>query len=291
MLKFAFLLLFPLLVFAMDSLRLMYITYDLKERDFKSGVEGVRKSMEAHGLKVLRTLTISDAIRARGNQNFRNYYVVFGCEFEGMDRVLLKAPALSNLVPCSVAVYEEGGRVRATVVNHRLFLASYREKLTPTERRSIAHLYRRLHLALSDIGTTRAPIPRVPPMRAELVQEEVVEGLDFDTFKTLYKTSLDGVNMNILDIMDIRKESPKFSLFLACNLSYGEAILQDVPQFGTLAPCRVYLYEKEGKIVTGYINIPLLLKLYRKHLGKEKAEVFRKADRDIKQAPKEAKGE
>ncbi|MEJ5339077.1 MAG: DUF302 domain-containing protein [Aquificaceae bacterium] len=291
MLRLFLLLLLPLFTFAMDPLRVMYITYNLREKDFKAGVESVRKSMEAQGLKVLRTLTISDAIRARGNEVFRNYYVVFGCEFEGMGDILLKAPALSNIVPCSVAVYEEKGRVKATVVNHQVFLTRYRNHLTLSERRNISQLYRRLHSALASISTNRPTIPQVPAMKENLVHEDVIEGIDFDTFKTLYKTALDGVNMNILDIMDIRQQSPKFSIFLACNLSYGEAILKDIPQFGTLAPCRVYLYEKDGKVVTGYINIPFLLKTYGRHLSRENAEIFRKADQDIKQALKEAKGE
>ncbi|MCS6957482.1 MAG: DUF302 domain-containing protein [Aquificaceae bacterium] len=291
MLRFFLLLMLPLFVLAMDPMKVMYVTYNLKEREFKAGVEAVRKSMEAQKLKVLRTLTISDAIRARGNQAFRNYYVVFGCEFEGMDRVLLKAPALSNVVPCSVAVYEEGGRVKATVVNHSIFLTRYRANLTLSERRAVSDVYRRLHSALAKISTNRPIVPQIPPLKEDLVYEEVVEGIDFETFKTLYKTSLDGVNMNILDIMDVRRESPKFSIFLACNLSYGEAILKDIPQFGTLAPCRVYLYEKNGKVATGYINIPFLLKTYGKHLSKENAEIFKRADQDIKQALKETKGE
>ncbi|MEJ7621380.1 MAG: DUF302 domain-containing protein [Aquificaceae bacterium] len=291
MLKFILFLLLPLFTFAMDPLRVMYITYNLKERDFKAGVESVRKSMEAQGLKVLRTLTISDAIRARGNETFRNYYVVFGCEFDGMGDILLKAPALSNIVPCSVAVYEEGGRIKATVLNHQVFLTRYRDNLTLSERRIISQVYRRLHSALASVSTNKPAIPQVPAMKEDLVHEDVIEGLDFDTFKTLYKTALDGVNMNILDIMDIREDSPKFSIFLACNLSYGEAILKDIPQFGTLAPCRVYLYEKDGKVITGYINIPFLLKTYGRHLSKENAEIFLRADQDIKQALKEAKGE
>ncbi|MFN3947762.1 MAG: DUF302 domain-containing protein [Aquificaceae bacterium] len=281
----------PLFAFALDPVRLMYITYNLKEKDFKAGVEAVRREMEAQGLKVLRTLTISDAIRARGNKDFRDYYVVFGCTFEGMDQVLLKAPALSNVVPCSVAVYEYKGRVRATVINHQVFLMRYKDSLSISERREIGEIYRKLHRALARISTNSPSFPQVPPMQESLVYEEEIEGMDFDTFKILYKTALDGVNMNILDIIDIRQESPKFSIFLACNLSYGEAILKDIPQFGTLAPCRVYLYEKEGKLITGYINIPFLLKTYGKHLSKENAEIFKRADQDIKQAIKEAKGE
>ena len=108
----------------------------------------------------------------------------------------------------------------------------------------------------------------------------------------LFKTSLDGVNMNVLDILDVSKEIPKFSIFLTCNLSYGEAILKDIPQFGTLAPCRVYLYEKpDGSVMVGYINIPFLLKSYSRYLKEDKAQIFRRADEDIKSAIKEAKGE
>jgi len=78
MLRLIFLLL-PFFAFAMDPIRVMYVNYNLKEKDFKTAVESVKKSMEGQGLQVMRTLTISDAIRARGNKDFRNYYVIFGC--------------------------------------------------------------------------------------------------------------------------------------------------------------------------------------------------------------------
>ena len=291
MVRLLILILLPFLTFAIEPIRVMYITYNLKEREFKKGVESVKRAMEDQGLRVLRTLTISDAIRARGNEGFKDYYVVFGCTFEGMEEILLKAPALSNIVPCSVAVYEDRGRIRATVINHQVFLKRYRENLSLSERRSVSDIYRKLHKALSSISTNMPKFPQVPPLRENLVYEEIIEGLDFDSFKTLYKTALDGVNMNILDILDIKQETPKFSIFLACNLSYGEAILKDIPQFGTLAPCRVYMYEKEGKIITGYINIPFLLKTYGKYLSEDNREIFKKADQDIKQAIREAKGE
>ena len=129
MLRLIFLLL-PFFAFAMDPIRVMYVNYNLKEKDFKTAVESVKKSMEGQGLQVMRTLTISDAIRARGNKDFRNYYVIFGCKFEGMDSLLLKAPALTNIAPCSVAVYEDKGKVRATVINHGVFLSKYKDRLT-----------------------------------------------------------------------------------------------------------------------------------------------------------------
>ncbi|RMG99298.1 MAG: DUF302 domain-containing protein, partial [Aquificota bacterium] len=219
MLRVFFLLVLPLLVFAVDPLRVMYLDYNLRERDFKRAVEQVRKSMEEKGVKVIRTLTISDAIRARGKE-FRNYHVVFGCEVEGMDRILLKAPALSNVVPCSVAVYEDKkGRIKATVINHNLFTTKYGKVLSAEERRLIEKTYRNLNLALASLSTNKPKAVKLPPPKEELVYEEVVEGQDYDTFKTLLKTSLDGVNMNILDIIDVSAQSPRFSIFLACNLS------------------------------------------------------------------------
>ena len=189
MLRLIFLLL-PFFAFAMDPIRVMYVNYNLKEKDFKTAVESVKKSMEGQGLQVMRTLTISDAIRARGNKDFRNYYVIFGCKFEGMDSLLLKAPALTNIAPCSVAVYEDKGKVRATVINHGVFLSKYKDRLTPSERKAVDEVYRKLHSALAKASTNKPRLPKAPPIKDDLVYEEIIEGLDFDTFKTLYKTSL-----------------------------------------------------------------------------------------------------
>jgi len=280
--------------FAKDPMRAMYLTYPLKEKDFKKAVDKLKEGMEGRQVKVIRVLTISDAIRARGSTEFPNYYVIFGCETPKMKEILTKAPALSNLVPCSVAVHQEkkSGRIYATIVNENVFLDKYGHELTKEERMEIKKTYRNIRLVLTQMSGRRLKPIKMPPPKQELVYEEEVKTLAYDDFKILFKTSLDGVNMNVLDVLDVSEESPKFSIFLACNLSYGEAILKDIPQFGTLAPCRVYIYEKpDGSVGVGYINIPFLLKSYERYLGKEQAEIFRKADEDIKSAIKETKGE
>ena len=125
-----------------------------------------------------------------------------------------------------------------------------------------------------------------------LQYEEVIKGMDFEDVKLLLKTALDGRNMNVLGVVDVAKEKPRFSYMLVCNLSYAEQIFREMPQLGVMAPCRVYLYErKDGSVAVGFINVDTLLRLFGKKLSKEAKEVFKKADREVKDAIKEVRGE
>jgi len=122
--------------------------------------------------------------------------------------------------------------------------------------------------------------------------EEVVEGLDFEDVKLLLKTALDGKNMNVLEVVDVSKQKPRYSYMLVCNLSYAERIFREFPQLGVMAPCRIYLYEREdGSVAVGMINVEILLKIFEKDLSPEARETFRKAGRDVRAAVKEVKGE
>ena len=282
-------LIFISLSFSMDVVKAMFPTYTLKERDFKKAVENVKASMEAQGLKVLRVLTLSEALKARG-VDFPDYYIIFGCQSENMDKILAKAPAMSNLLPCSVAVYrDKDGRVKASSLNEKPFLAKYGKLLTVEERREIASTYRTLNKTLNTLSVRPVRVMKVPPPKKDFVYEVPLKGVDYDEYKMLFESSLNGVNMNVLGVMNV-SSNPKFDIFLACNLSYGEKILSVFPQFGTLAPCRVYTYESEGSVKVGYINIPLLMEIYRRHLSAEAVDIFKKADEDIKNAIKEASG-
>ena len=125
-----------------------------------------------------------------------------------------------------------------------------------------------------------------------LQYEEVIRGMDFEDVKLLLKTALDGRNMNVLGVVDVSTEKPRFSYILVCNLSYAEKIFREFPQLGVMAPCRIYLYEREdGSVVIGFINVETLLRVFKKDLSQQAREVFRKADRDVKSAIKEVKGE
>lgn len=126
--------------------------------------------------------------------------------------------------------------------------------------------------------------------QTKLLYVEKIEGIPFEDVKILLKTALDGKNMNVLEVIDI-SQKPKMTVFYVCNLSYGEKILRVFPQFGTLAPCRIYILEREdGNVEVGYINISNLIKGFRKYFTSEVVEVFLRADKDIKEAIKEVKG-
>ncbi len=125
---------------------------------------------------------------------------------------------------------------------------------------------------------------------SKLLYKEVIKGFSFEDVKILLKTALDGKNMNVLLIQDI-SQKPRMSVFYVCNLSYGEKILRGFPQFGALAPCRIYILEREdGSVEIGYINIQNLVKGFRKYLTPEQIKVFMQADKDIKEAIKELEG-
>ncbi len=122
--------------------------------------------------------------------------------------------------------------------------------------------------------------------------EEVIEGMDFEDVKLLLKTALDGRNMNVLGVVDVATEKPRFSYFLVCNLSYAEKIFRELPQLGVMAPCRIYLYEREdGTVIVGFINVETLLKLFGDKLSDKSKELFLKADSDIKSSIREVRGE
>ncbi len=122
--------------------------------------------------------------------------------------------------------------------------------------------------------------------------EEAIEGLDFEDVKLLLKTALDGRNMNVLGVVDVSTEKPRYSYMLVCNLSYAEKIFREFPEMGVMAPCRIYLYEREdGSVVVGFVNVETLLKVFADKLSPQAKEVFRKADRDVRSAIKEVKGE
>ncbi len=122
-----------------------------------------------------------------------------------------------------------------------------------------------------------------------LLYKEIINGMDFEEAKIFLKSALDGKNMNVLTVMDI-SDKPRMTVFYVCNLSYGEKILRKFPEFGAIAPCRIYLLEKpDGNVEVGYINIPGLVKTFKKYLEKEEIDVLMRADKDIKEAIKEVK--
>ncbi|MEZ0361457.1 MAG: DUF302 domain-containing protein [Hydrogenobacter sp.] len=297
-----FFIIFPSLSLPADITSLMFRTYTVSGKDFNQVVDELKQRLnEKEDTKVLRLLTISEAIKARGVKDFPNYTVILACDPRGKEDLLVRIPFMSNLVPCSIAVYENpNGSVSMTTINEMPYLMEFSKDLSAQDRRFIKRTYSDLRQVLSSLGKSKAVRTNRKQMSKLMTKlrgvsfetSDTIKGVSFEDTKTLLKASLDGVNMNILGVEDIKRDSPKYSFMLACNLTYGEKILREFPHFGTLAPCRIYIYEKpDGSVGVGYINIQTLIKLYRTHLHKDAVEVFEKADKDIKSAIKEVKGE
>ncbi|MDW8237932.1 MAG: DUF302 domain-containing protein [Aquificaceae bacterium] len=289
MIKLIFALIFPILALALDPSHL-YKTYELRESDFKKAVESLRQSMQSSGLSVDKVLTVSDAIRARSGADFGEYTIIFGCNSPKLQNIPTKAPALLNVVPCSVAIYRINSNViKVSILNHSPILDAYKSSLTPEEVKEINLTFKKLESAILKLSTKSKPLFRQRiAFKESIVQEFELKGLDYDSAKTLLKSSLDGVNMNVLDILEPAKG---VSVFLACNLSYGEEILKKMPEFGTFAPCRVYLISSEKGLKVGFLNIPALVKLFSKYLSQKEREIFEKAYKDMLQAYKDTSGQ
>ncbi len=275
--------------FSADLLQAFFPTYTLKERNFEKAVDDIKNSLEAQGIKVYRILKISEALKNRGVE-FTDYYVIFACQMENMDKILTKAPALSNLIPCSLPVYKDkDGSIKVSTINGTPFLAKYGKFLTPEQRMDIVSTYRKLRYSLNNLSVRHVKLQRIPAPMEELVSEEVVKNITYDEFRMLFESSLNGANMNVLDTIKVSSE-PKFDIFLACNLSYGESIFKSLPQFGALAPCRIYTYETKEDIRVGYINMKLFARMYKPYLSKDGIKIFEQAEEDVKKAVKEAGG-
>ncbi|MEN3033569.1 MAG: DUF302 domain-containing protein [Aquificaceae bacterium] len=291
MIRLLFLLIIPFISVAIDP-ALFYKTYTLKEKDFKKAVESLKQSMQSNGLSVDKVLTVSEAIKARNsNTDFGDYSIIFGCNSPKLQSITLKEPALLNLIPCSVAVYKIGSdSVKVSILNHMPLVGMYKSSLTAQEVKEIDTTFKKLNMAIAKLSAKNPPSQKMPSraFKENLVKEFELKGLDYDSAKTLLKTSLDGVNMNVLDVLE---PSKNLSVFLACNLSYGEEILKKMPEFGTFAPCRVYLISSEKGLRVGFLNIPALLNLFSAHLSEKEKEIFRKAYSDMLQAYKDTSGQ
>lgn len=62
--------LFPLLSLSADITRIMFYTYTVRDKNFGDVLEELKQKLNKKDLKVLHTLTISEAIKARGVKDF-----------------------------------------------------------------------------------------------------------------------------------------------------------------------------------------------------------------------------
>lgn len=108
------------------------------------------------------------------------------------------------------------------------------------------------------LGCAANPMPAVD--RNTAIYEVPVEpGVSYDDVVTSLKVVSEGenfvnpANFPIGDHMKQRGQDPKGPLEVRsfCNLGLGAEIMLDHPEFVVFAPCRIAIYQKQGKLYLG----------------------------------------
>ena len=134
-----------------DPYRLIFYTVEVKNKSFEQVVEDLKTTLNKNGLKVIRTLPLSKALEARGVKDFMKYTIVLACDIPQKKELLTKAPSISNLIPCSVAVYEKEGMVKLTALKEIVFLAEEKDNLSDSDIQLVVDTYRMLRKTLDEV--------------------------------------------------------------------------------------------------------------------------------------------
>ncbi|RLJ71447.1 uncharacterized protein (DUF302 family) [Hydrogenivirga caldilitoris] len=132
---------------------MFFFTLEVKGKENqREVVEKLVKKLNEKGLNVIRTLPMSDVIHERGSKDFPNYTTVLACDIKEKKELLRKVPFMSVLIPCSVAVYEKGGKVYITSMKEVLLIRDYATELGDKDSQLIADVYQRLRIAIAEVA-------------------------------------------------------------------------------------------------------------------------------------------
>jgi len=132
--------------------KLLFYTVEVKNKSFEKVVEELEDRLNKNGLKVIRTLPLSKALEERGVKDFTKYAIVLACDIPQKEELLVKVPSITNLIPCSIAVYEKGGVVRLTTLKELVFLAEEKNNLSSEDVKLIVDTYRTLRKTLHEVS-------------------------------------------------------------------------------------------------------------------------------------------
>ncbi|RUM31921.1 MAG: hypothetical protein DSY32_00645 [Aquifex sp.] len=134
-----------------NPFRLLFYTVEVRGKTFDNVVKSLEEKLNKNGLKVIRILPLSKALESRGVKNFPKYSIILACDVPGKEKILPKYPALTNLIPCSVAVYETKEGVKVTTMKEIVFLAEYAKQMKDEEVKFVIDTYRNLRKTLDEV--------------------------------------------------------------------------------------------------------------------------------------------
>ncbi|MEZ0323699.1 MAG: DUF302 domain-containing protein [Hydrogenothermaceae bacterium] len=114
--------------------------------------------------------------------------------------------------------------------------------------------------------------------------------LTFEEVDLLLRTEIENANFKIIHVAYITKGVEEqgvkdfwknMTLYLICKLSECYKVLKNNPQLLSQFPLRVYVYEKDGKMVIGAFKPSTIIK-YMVNPDAEAIKALRELDREIK---------
>jgi len=131
---------------------LFFFTVEVKGKSYEQVVKELKERLNDKGLKVVRTLPMSKVIHARGVKDFPEYTTILACDIPQKRELLLKVPFMSVLIPCTVAVYKQNGKVKITSLKEQLFLKDFSKELGDRYIQLISDVYQRLRIAMVEVA-------------------------------------------------------------------------------------------------------------------------------------------
>jgi len=129
--------------------RLIFYTVEVKGKSFDDVVNSLLDRLKANGLPVKKVLNISKAINERGS-SFNKYTIILACDIPQKEELLARIPSFTNLLPCSIAVYETPEGVKITALKEIVFLAEESHRLEEKDISLIIDTYRALRKSIDE---------------------------------------------------------------------------------------------------------------------------------------------
>jgi len=256
-----------------------FLETTLKKKKVSDVVKEISSKLEAKDQKIMRVLNFADVVRGQGVKNFSDYSIVLSCHSDEMQALVAKEPALVNLLPCSIIVYDAGkGNVNVAIPSASAFAKA--AGISPESKKLVEAEYARLQKNLN------LKLKAGPKVSLGEVYKEMDAGEgDLKEFNTILVSSLQGENLNVVFSQNY---GDNMAAHFSCSASLGSQILKKMPQFGVFAPCRVGVFKKNDKIYVGMIQIREVIKSNQARIGKDAMKAALDLDTSVKKALKAA---
>jgi uncharacterized protein (DUF302 family) len=175
------------------------------------------------------------------DKNFIPYKVyIYNTKYT--NKLLEKNPLIGNALPFSVLTYKENGKSYIVVPN-----IYYVGLLIGYDTKSLKTLKDIQNTILKDL---KFNISKPSSYQSLALFVNMPYNMDFNDAKTFIKSSLESNNMTIPH----QYQTKNVDILYSCNAKWGRYILSDFKDIGAFAPCRIVIYQKEGKTFVSYFN-------------------------------------